>query len=214
MAGRPHPRHLRARRWQQPPRRARPRHRQGRSRREHHAAREIDADDDSMSVSLSKTGNIALIRQSFDRPPEVWAGPSDTLQQITHLNDASQTAWGKTGAWTRATTACASRAGCSIPPPSTPPRNTRWSSACTGARPATHSGWPTFNPAIPSQQGYFVLIPIRAAATARARSSPGQRQGLRRRRPARHPGRRGEVDPRRAHRPARWASPAGATAAS
>ena len=56
----------------------------------------IHADDDSMSVSLSKTGNIALIRQSFDRPPEVWAGPSDTLQQITHLNDAIQPAWGKT----------------------------------------------------------------------------------------------------------------------
>ena len=55
----------------------------------------IHADDDSMSVSLSKTGNIALIRQSFDRPPEVWAGPSDTLQQITHLNDAIQPAWGK-----------------------------------------------------------------------------------------------------------------------
>ena len=56
----------------------------------------IHADDDSMSVSLSKTGNIALIRQSFDRPPEVWAGPSDNLQQITHLNDAIQPAWGKT----------------------------------------------------------------------------------------------------------------------
>ena len=54
----------------------------------------IHADDDSMSVSLSKTGNIALIRQSFDRPPELWAGPSDNLQQITHLNDAIQPAWG------------------------------------------------------------------------------------------------------------------------
>jgi dipeptidyl aminopeptidase/acylaminoacyl peptidase len=55
----------------------------------------IHADDDSMSVSLSKTGNIALIRQSFDRPPEVWAGPSDNLQQISHLNDALQPAWGR-----------------------------------------------------------------------------------------------------------------------
>ena len=55
----------------------------------------IHADDDSMSVSLSSAGNIALIRQSFDRPPEVWAGPSDNLEQITHLNDAIQPAWGK-----------------------------------------------------------------------------------------------------------------------
>jgi dipeptidyl aminopeptidase/acylaminoacyl peptidase len=55
----------------------------------------IHAGDDSMSVSLSKTGNIALIRQSFARPPELWAGPSDNLQQISHLNDAIQPAWGK-----------------------------------------------------------------------------------------------------------------------
>ena len=56
----------------------------------------IYAGDDSMSVSLaSHSPNIALIRQSFARPPEVWAGPSDNLRQITHLNDAIQPAWGK-----------------------------------------------------------------------------------------------------------------------
>jgi len=57
----------------------------------------IYSGDDSMSVSLaSHSPNIALIRQSFERPPEVWAGPSDNLRQITHLNDAIQPAWGKT----------------------------------------------------------------------------------------------------------------------
>ena len=56
----------------------------------------IYADDDSMSVSLaSHSTNIALIRQSFERPPELWAGPSDNLRQITHLNDALKPAWGK-----------------------------------------------------------------------------------------------------------------------
>ena len=56
----------------------------------------IYADDDSMSVSLaSHSTNIALIRQSFARPPELWAGPSDNLRQITHLNDALKPAWGK-----------------------------------------------------------------------------------------------------------------------
>ena len=55
----------------------------------------IYADDDSMSVSLAAhSTNIALIRQSFAHPPEVWAGPSDNLRQITHLNDAIQPAWG------------------------------------------------------------------------------------------------------------------------
>src|SRR5208283_1770753 len=56
----------------------------------------IYSGDDSMSVSLaSHSPNIALIRQSFARPPELWAGPSDNLKQITHLNDALQPAWGK-----------------------------------------------------------------------------------------------------------------------
>jgi dipeptidyl aminopeptidase/acylaminoacyl peptidase len=55
----------------------------------------IYSGDDSMSVSLaSRSPNIALIRQSFARPPEVWVGPSDNLQQITHLNDALKPAWG------------------------------------------------------------------------------------------------------------------------
>ena len=56
----------------------------------------IIAGEDAMSVSVaSHSSNIALIRQSFARPPEVWAGPSDNLQQITHLNDALKPAWGK-----------------------------------------------------------------------------------------------------------------------
>jgi dipeptidyl aminopeptidase/acylaminoacyl peptidase len=56
----------------------------------------IYSGDDSMSVSLaSHSPNIALIRQSFDRPPELWAGPPDNLKQITHLNDALQPSWGR-----------------------------------------------------------------------------------------------------------------------
>ncbi|MGP8258931.1 MAG: prolyl oligopeptidase family serine peptidase [Acidobacteriaceae bacterium] len=56
----------------------------------------IIAGEDAMSVSFaSHSPNIALIRQSFDRPPEVWAGPSGNLKQITHLNDVLQPAWGK-----------------------------------------------------------------------------------------------------------------------
>jgi dipeptidyl aminopeptidase/acylaminoacyl peptidase len=56
----------------------------------------IIAGTDVMSVSVaSGSKNIAMIRQSFDRPPEVWAGPSDNLKQITHLNDALKPTWGK-----------------------------------------------------------------------------------------------------------------------
>jgi dipeptidyl aminopeptidase/acylaminoacyl peptidase len=56
----------------------------------------IVAGTDVMSVSVaSGSKNIAMIRQSFDRPPEVWAGTSNNLKQITHLNDAIKPTWGK-----------------------------------------------------------------------------------------------------------------------
>jgi dipeptidyl aminopeptidase/acylaminoacyl peptidase len=51
---------------------------------------------DVMSISIApKSRKIALIRQSFEHPPEVWAGPIGNLKQITHLNDAIKPSWGK-----------------------------------------------------------------------------------------------------------------------
>jgi dipeptidyl aminopeptidase/acylaminoacyl peptidase len=50
----------------------------------------------SMSVSPSHEHTIALIRSSFEKAPEVWAGPLDAMKQITHLNDGMKPAWGKT----------------------------------------------------------------------------------------------------------------------
>jgi dipeptidyl aminopeptidase/acylaminoacyl peptidase len=47
------------------------------------------------SVSVSNTNNIALVRSSFDRPPEVWAGELMNLKQITHVNDGVKPDWGK-----------------------------------------------------------------------------------------------------------------------
>ena len=56
----------------------------------------IIAGNDVMSVSAaSNSTNVAMIRQSFNHPPEVWAGPIDSLKQMTHLNDALKPAWGK-----------------------------------------------------------------------------------------------------------------------
>ncbi|WP_263367464.1 S9 family peptidase [Edaphobacter bradus] len=48
-----------------------------------------------MSVSVADNGDIAIIRSSFERAPEVWAGPLTNLKQITHLNDALKPTWGK-----------------------------------------------------------------------------------------------------------------------
>jgi dipeptidyl aminopeptidase/acylaminoacyl peptidase len=50
----------------------------------------------AMSVSLSHEHAIALIRSSFEMPPEVWAGRPKSMKQITHLNDGMKPAWGKT----------------------------------------------------------------------------------------------------------------------
>ncbi|NYF88450.1 S9 family peptidase [Tunturiibacter empetritectus] len=49
-----------------------------------------------MSISLSRDHTIALIRSSFERAPEVWAGPLHDLKQITHLNDGLKSTCGKT----------------------------------------------------------------------------------------------------------------------
>ena len=47
-----------------------------------------------MSVSTSKTKNVALVRTSFEKAPEVWGGPIEHLRQITHLNDDLKPLWG------------------------------------------------------------------------------------------------------------------------
>jgi len=56
----------------------------------------IGAGGQVMSVSASNTHTIALIRSSFEKAPEVWAGPVNDMKQITHLNDGIKPAWGKT----------------------------------------------------------------------------------------------------------------------
>jgi dipeptidyl aminopeptidase/acylaminoacyl peptidase len=48
-----------------------------------------------MRVSISNANTIALIRSSFDHPPEIWIGPLDNLKQFTHLNDSLKPFWGK-----------------------------------------------------------------------------------------------------------------------
>ena len=56
----------------------------------------VSANELTMSVSVAGNHTVAMVRSSFEHPPEVWAGPVDQLKQITHLNDGLQPAWGKT----------------------------------------------------------------------------------------------------------------------
>ena len=48
-----------------------------------------------MSVSKANSNEIALVRSSFENPPEVWAGDLMDLKQITHINDGLKPVWGK-----------------------------------------------------------------------------------------------------------------------
>ncbi|HLN30437.1 MAG TPA: S9 family peptidase [Gemmataceae bacterium] len=56
----------------------------------------ITGEDGAFNVSLSSDGKLcALVRQSFQRPPEVWAGPIGAWNQVTHGNDQARPAWGE-----------------------------------------------------------------------------------------------------------------------
>jgi len=54
----------------------------------------VDANGLEMSVAVSHTNTIAMVRSSFEHPPEVWAGDVNDLKQITHVNDAVKPMWG------------------------------------------------------------------------------------------------------------------------
>ncbi len=62
----------------------------------------VFAKDLEMSVSVSQANTVAMIRSSFEHPPEVWAGDLMNLQQITHVNDSVKPLWGqaKSVEWT------------------------------------------------------------------------------------------------------------------
>src|SRR5262249_11630595 len=48
------------------------------------------------SISLSSDRRtVAMIRQSFQEAPEVWAGPISAPRQLTRVNAAAQPAWGQ-----------------------------------------------------------------------------------------------------------------------
>jgi dipeptidyl aminopeptidase/acylaminoacyl peptidase len=54
------------------------------------------AEESLWSWSTARNGGvIALVRASFDDPPEIWAGSPDSLRQITHSNANARRLYGK-----------------------------------------------------------------------------------------------------------------------
>jgi len=48
------------------------------------------------SASFSRNGSVsAVVRQSSQMAPEVWAGPAGAWKQLTHLNQSAHSSWGE-----------------------------------------------------------------------------------------------------------------------
>jgi dipeptidyl aminopeptidase/acylaminoacyl peptidase len=61
-----------------------------------HGAEKVAFGPFTPSISLARDGKTsAVVRQSFTRPPEVYAGPVGTWKQITNVNLGLTPAWGK-----------------------------------------------------------------------------------------------------------------------
>jgi dipeptidyl aminopeptidase/acylaminoacyl peptidase len=59
-------------------------------------AEQITGERGSFAASVSRNGRtFALIRQSFEQPPEVWAGPLGKWQAVTRANRSIRPAWGE-----------------------------------------------------------------------------------------------------------------------
>jgi dipeptidyl aminopeptidase/acylaminoacyl peptidase len=46
----------------------------------------IDGNETLASVAVANNGEVALVRNSFSRPPELWAGKPNALEQVTRVN--------------------------------------------------------------------------------------------------------------------------------
>jgi dipeptidyl aminopeptidase/acylaminoacyl peptidase len=56
----------------------------------------LHKDGNFPNFSLANDGRTsALIRSSWERPPEIWAGPIGNWQQVTHANAGQRPHWGK-----------------------------------------------------------------------------------------------------------------------
>jgi dipeptidyl aminopeptidase/acylaminoacyl peptidase len=123
----------------------------------------IHAEGGAFSVSLSRDGKIgALVRQSFERAPEIWAGPVGNWKQLTRANAKLLRRWGemkslhwKSDGWMVQ--------GWLLFPGNYDPR---WRyplvvSVHGGPASAKRPAWPgtVFDPSVYASQGYFVLFP-------------------------------------------------------
>src|SRR5262249_10639379 len=123
----------------------------------------LSAGGGSFTFSLARDEKIfAVIRQSFQNAPEVWAGPLGHWQQMTHINQKLRPSWGESKSvhWKRDNM---SVQGWLLYPFNYAP-NQRYPMVVSvhgGPASAVRPFWPGtfFDLAVLSSQGYFVLFP-------------------------------------------------------
>jgi dipeptidyl aminopeptidase/acylaminoacyl peptidase len=117
----------------------------------------------ALGGSVAKDGKTsAVIRQSFSRPPEIWAGPIGAWTQITHENEQAKPAWGEARSihWTSDAFAVQ---GWLLFPANYDPKQEYPMVVVVHGGPASaevpaYPG-PFFNTSLLSSQGYFVFYP-------------------------------------------------------
>jgi dipeptidyl aminopeptidase/acylaminoacyl peptidase len=104
----------------------------------------------------------AVIRQSFSRPPEVWAGAIGAWKQVSHLNDAVKPSWGETRSISWTNDGMKIQGWLTLPRDYDPRQRYPMVVSVHGG-PAAFNGpeWPApfYNQSLLSTSGYFVFYP-------------------------------------------------------
>jgi dipeptidyl aminopeptidase/acylaminoacyl peptidase len=116
---------------------------------------------ETIHLTVARSGSAsAIVRSSFDRAPEIWAGPIGAWKQLTHANNTARRFWGEAKSlhWESDGTRVQ---GWLLPPLDFAP-GTRYPMVVSvhgGPAAANVPAWPSrWNAVLPSQ-GYFVFLP-------------------------------------------------------
>jgi dipeptidyl aminopeptidase/acylaminoacyl peptidase len=114
-------------------------------------------------ISMTEDGSSsAVIRHSFQKPPEIWAGRIGEWKPLTHENQQRKPVWGEAKSLHWTTDGFRTQGWLLYPTQFDPARKYPMVVAVHGG-PASSlkPAWPRpgYNPVLLSQQGYFVLMP-------------------------------------------------------
>ncbi len=118
---------------------------------------------DDSGISMTADGKSSVvIRHSWQKPPEIWAGPTGDWKAVTHENAARKPLWGEAKSLHWMNDGFRVQGWLLYPSQFDPSKKYPMVVAVHGG-PASSvkPAWPRpgFNPTLLSQQGYFVLMP-------------------------------------------------------